>query len=502
MSRLLLLRADGDAQIGTGHVMRCLALAQAWQAQGGAAHFVCNSTLPAPLAERLRNEGATLTTLAAMPGSAADAAETVALATKMAVEWVVVDGYHFDAAYQQALKAAGLRLLFIDDHGHAAHYSADLVLNQNVYAQAQIYAQRDEHTQLLLGGKHALLRREFWPWRGRQRTSAAQVQRVLITLGGADAENVTLKALNAFAHIDRPDLELIVVVGASNPYKDSLAAAAAQLPQQVRLLQNVTDMPALMAEADLAITASGSTCWELLFMGLPAMLIEIAANQTPIAEHLEALDAAVRLGWHADLQPAHLAAAIQPLLVDPARRRALAAKGQELIDGYGSARVVQQLQGAPLRLSRSTERAMRRLWEWANEPTVRQASFRSEPIPWASHVDWFQTRLADPGFVQYIAWNADDVPVGQIRFDREGTTAIVGISIAADQRGNGYAPHLLRTGVAELARTTDVALVYAFIKVENAASLRSFIAAGFHIIGECEYHGHHAVELHWRRPPE
>lgn len=270
----------------------------------------------------------------------------------------------------------------------------------------------------------------------------------------------------------------------------------------MRLLQNVADMPTLMAEADLAITASGSTCWELLFMGLPALLIEIADNQIPVAAHLQALDAAVRLGWHAELQPAHLAAAIQELLDDADRRQALVANGQRLIDGYGSARVVQQMRGEPLRLSRVTLHDMRRIWEWANEPTVRAASFRSEPIPWEGHVRWFTARMDDPQFIQYIGWNAADEPVGQVRFDCEGASAIIGVSIAAEQRGKGYAPHLIRAGVAAIARTTDITLVRALIKVENAASLRSFIAAGFHSIGECEYHGHHAVELQWRRPPE
>jgi UDP-2,4-diacetamido-2,4,6-trideoxy-beta-L-altropyranose hydrolase len=501
MNAPLILRADASAQIGTGHVMRCLALAQAWQARGGTAHFVCSAALPVALSERLRNEGATLATLAATPGSADDTTGVTALAHDLAAQWVAVDGYHFDAAYQRRIAGAGLKTIFLDDHGHAAHYSADLVLNQNAYAEAKTYTQRDLHTRLLLGSRYALLRSEFWPWRGRQRQVNPEVRRVLVTLGGADPENVTLRVIRAFAQIRQPELELTVIVGASNPHHAALADAAARSPHTVRMLRNVTDMPALMAEADLAVTASGSTCWELLFMGLPALLIEIADNQRPVAQSLAELDVGVRLGWHAELDLERMHAAFAVLLHDPARRQAMAARGQQLVDGYGGARVVQQLRGDPLRLSRATTNDTRLLWEWANEPAVRQASFRSESIPWDDHVRWLQARLPDPRFVPYIAWDADDEPVGTIRFDIDGDTATVGVSVAAQQRRQGYAPLLIRTGVATIARETAVTTVRALVKPENTPSLRAFTTAGFGVIGECVYHGQRAVELIWRREP-
>jgi UDP-2,4-diacetamido-2,4,6-trideoxy-beta-L-altropyranose hydrolase len=501
MSAALLIRADASAQIGTGHVMRCLALAQAWQARGGTAHFVCNAALPPLLAERLRNEGATVTLLDVPSGSAADATATAALADDRAAHWVAIDGYHFDAAYQRRLADAGRQTLFLDDHGHAAHYSADLVLNQNAYAQAETYAQRDPHTRLLLGCKYALLRSEFWPWRGRQRQIAPEVRRVLVTLGGADPENVTLRVIRAFEQIRQPELELTVIVGASNPHHAALADAAAHSPHTVRLLRNVTDMPALMAEADLAVTASGSTCWELLFMGLPALLIEIADNQRPVAQSLAELDVGVRLGWHTDLDVERMHAAFAGLLHDPARRQAMAAYGQQLVDGYGGARVVQQLRGDPLRLSRATANDTRLLWEWANEPAVRRASFRSEPIPWDDHVRWFQARLPDPHFVLYIAWDADDEPVGMIRFDIDGDTATVGVSVAAQHRGKGYAALLIRAGVTTIMRETAVSAVRALVKPDNQPSLRAFTTAGFDVVGEYVYHGHRAVELIRRREP-
>ncbi|NJM05046.1 UDP-2,4-diacetamido-2,4,6-trideoxy-beta-L-altropyranose hydrolase [Candidatus Gracilibacteria bacterium] len=268
MSATLLIRADASPQIGTGHVMRCLALAQAWQEQGGKVVFA--SVLISPgLAERLRTEGIELHSIAQVPGSAADAHETTALAQELRAPWLVVDNYHFDDNYQQLLKQRGLRLLAIDDYGHATHYHADMVLNQNIYASVDLYPQCNPNTKLLLGCDYALLRREFWPWRDWQRPIAATARRVLVTLGGADPHNTTARVVQALDLIAAVDLEVVVLIGASNPYLSAIEATVRASRHQIVVRQNVSDMPELMAWADVAITAAGSTCWELLAMGYP-----------------------------------------------------------------------------------------------------------------------------------------------------------------------------------------------------------------------------------------
>src|SRR5215208_338295 len=153
----MLVRADASAEIGTGHVMRCLALAQAWQENKGTAHFAFASMTPA-LEAQLRAENMAITSLDASPGSDEDATQTIALAERAGAEWIVVDGYHFDALYQKAIKEANLRLVFMDDYGHASRYWADVVLNQNIYANDALYLNREPDTQLLLGTRYVLLR--------------------------------------------------------------------------------------------------------------------------------------------------------------------------------------------------------------------------------------------------------------------------------------------------------------------------------------------------------
>src|SRR5579885_1698770 len=159
----LLIRADASPHMGTGHIMRCVALAQAWQDAGGCAVFAAKSFTPA-IKKRLSSESFDLIPVAVDAGTSTDAQETIRIAQSRQVEWIVVDGYQFSSEYQQVLKAAGFKVLFLDDYGHAEHYSADLVLNQNLSASEKLYSDRDPQTQLLLGPKYALLRREFSSW--------------------------------------------------------------------------------------------------------------------------------------------------------------------------------------------------------------------------------------------------------------------------------------------------------------------------------------------------
>src|SRR5580700_5750193 len=146
----LVLRTEASVAIGTGHVMRCLALAQAWEDAGGRAIFAMAQTTPA-VEGRLRNEGFEVARVSAQVGSAADAEETAELAHQRGASWVVVDSYEFGAEYQASLKSRGMKVLFIDDNGHAAHYLADLVLNQNAHAIEELYRNRELSTKLLLG---------------------------------------------------------------------------------------------------------------------------------------------------------------------------------------------------------------------------------------------------------------------------------------------------------------------------------------------------------------
>jgi UDP-2,4-diacetamido-2,4,6-trideoxy-beta-L-altropyranose hydrolase len=337
----LLLRTDASIAIGTGHVMRCLALAQAWQDAGGRAIFATAETTHA-VVERLGSESCEVISIAAPVGSRADCAGAVALAREYNARWMVVDGYRFGADYQQALKSAGLRVLFMDDNGHAGHYSADLVLNQNAHANEAMYGDRESYTRLLLGPTYALLRREFDSWRGWKRESRSAGRKVLVTMGGSDPENFTAVVIEALRRL--PNLEATVVVGGSNPHFDGLQQTTAQDAGWLQLRRSVPDMPALIAWADVAVSAAGSTCWEMCMLGLPAILVDVAENQTPIARGLALKQVAIHLGNNKSVTAADVARETDALLASSATRASMSRRGQEMVDGEGVARVISEMQ--------------------------------------------------------------------------------------------------------------------------------------------------------------
>ncbi len=340
-SKTLVIRADASAEIGTGHVMRCLALAKAWQNTGGSVAYLMAECIPA-LEERLAREGVAVRKIAAAPGTRGDAEQTAAAASCANTAWLVVDGYRFAPDYVRRLKAADLRILFLDDDGRFDFYPADVVLNQNVAADRNIYDKREPFTQLLLGSEYVLLRPEFLA-EPRAREHPAVGRRVLVTMGGSDPENVTGKVLTALSHVKR-DVEARVVIGSGNSRLEELQALAGTLAPRVKLECSPGNMAPLMRWADVAISGAGSTCWELAYMGLPAIVIVLSADQQRIANALAKREIAISLGWHANLSEKRISDALVRLLNDHELRRAMSERGRNLVDGQGAARVVKFLQ--------------------------------------------------------------------------------------------------------------------------------------------------------------
>lgn len=473
---VLILRDDAGPAIGHGHAMRCLALAQAWQDAGGEAVFAMAQP-PSPFTERLQAEDISLVCIKAVPGSPEDAAQLRELAEERGAAWVVVDGYHFSASYQRAIKDAALKLLLIDDHG-GGPYFADLVLNQNLQASEGMYEQRGPNTRLLLGTRYALLRREFAKWREWKREISPIARKLLVTMGGSDPENFTARVLQVLAPGPMKELEAAVVIGGSNPHTEDLERAGAQAAS-VRLHRNVADMGSLMAWADMGISAAGATCWELCLLGLPALLIDLAPNQRPLAEELHRRGAAIHLGSLHDTSVEKLAQELEETARSPETRGRMSARARSLVDGRGAERVVRGMLGSGLQVRRAEEKDCRLLWEWANDPEVRAASFTSEPIPWEAHQEWFSAKLADPGCILYVISDAQWGPIGQVRYDLRRNRALVSLSLGREFRGRGYGCLVLDQTLEELRRTTAVAAVDAFVKPENQASLRLFEQAGF-----------------------
>jgi UDP-2,4-diacetamido-2,4,6-trideoxy-beta-L-altropyranose hydrolase len=329
----LVIRADASTEIGTGHVMRCLALAQGWQENGGGVYFVFATHNP-ELERRILNEGMNIIHSETVPGSIEDSMNLIKIVHETGADWVVVDGYHFGAIYQKKIKNAGLSLLFIDDFGHADHYYADIVLNQNIYAEPSIYKILEPYTRLLLGTKYALLRKEFLKFSGWKKETPEVARKVLVTLGGGDPHNVTLIVIESLKKIQTDGLEVIIIVGGANPHYSELNKAVQNFPN-FKIINNGADMPELMAWADIAISAGGSTNLELAFMGLPAITINHAENQVLNSQVLEKNGVSENLGWYENIDSDTIFKTVDLVLGSQKIRNAMCKMGKKLVDGNG-----------------------------------------------------------------------------------------------------------------------------------------------------------------------
>jgi UDP-2,4-diacetamido-2,4,6-trideoxy-beta-L-altropyranose hydrolase len=473
----LLMRADATVASGTGHVMRCVALAQAWQRAGGEVIFAmaqCDTAIQ----RRLLSEQVKLVAIEAKPGSVEDMEQTIDAAVQQNVQWAVVDGYSFDSKYLSGLQSVR-PVLMIDDNGVLGFYAADLVLNQNPFARADMYVNRGQRTRLLLGPRYVLLRNEFAAYRIWRRPISDVGRRILVTMGGSDPKNLTPRILAALSEMMIDDLQIRVVVGGSAENWRGIAEVAAGFPGRVEVLSDVANMAELMAWADLAIAGAGTTCWEICLLGLPAALVVVAENQRSVAEELARLGAAVNAGLAEVLDCSSLARMAAELLGNGERRANMSRAARELVDGLGTERVRAELLDRQIRLRLICESDCRLLFEWARDPEARAASFRSADISWDEHSHWFVERMQDPDSVIYIGENSAGEPVGLVRFQIRGDSAVLSVNVSPGVRGRGWGRELITFSTNSLVRSRSVRRVDAYVKPGNEASVRLFEASGF-----------------------
>jgi len=330
----LVLRADAGGLRGSGHVMRCLALAEAWIGRGGEAALVA-AGLPSGLAARARAIGVVCNEISASPGAPEDAAALRAFAA--AAAGLVVDGYHFDVAYLDAVAGAA-PLLVVDDVAALVRYPAALLLNQNIHADAALYAGRTR-AKLLLGPDFALLRGEF-----RKVLPTLDRAGLFATFGGVDPHRAS-EAFLAAAHDLPQGVGASLAIGGANPRADEIARTAVALG--VAIVRDVTDMAARLARAKLVVTAGGSTLWEGCAAGAPMLVLSVVAEEHVSATALAARGACRYLGRLADIAPPAIAAAVAQALGDAPGLHAIGAAARTLVDGFGADRVVDALLATP-----------------------------------------------------------------------------------------------------------------------------------------------------------
>jgi UDP-2,4-diacetamido-2,4,6-trideoxy-beta-L-altropyranose hydrolase len=336
----LLLRADADERMGSGHLMRLLALGQAWQDAGGLVTVATSA--PGIILDRIVAEGWDLHRLAEIRPDGADLAEVRRVAHDSTAMWIAIDGPHFAASYVADLGQAA-RTLVVDDLAQLSAYPATLVLNQNLHASALSYP-LGPGSRLLTGPSYALLRREYrrdWP----PLATPDVARRLVVTFGGADPRRLTRRALEALSRSARDAFHVTAVVGGANPDHSALLALAGERPGRIELRHNVSDMAGLLARADLALSSGGSTVWELARMGVPSLIVETATAEPMLAGGLAATGLFRSLGPAERLTDDAIVEALLDAAADRAWRSRMTQMGPTIVDGRGAERVVSAMAG-------------------------------------------------------------------------------------------------------------------------------------------------------------
>ncbi|WP_225747829.1 UDP-2,4-diacetamido-2,4,6-trideoxy-beta-L-altropyranose hydrolase [Eikenella sp. Marseille-P7795] len=500
-----LIRADASLQIGSGHIMRCLTLAHELSRRGHEVRFICRA-LPGHLGETIERAGFGLVLLPVPPqagrlpenrdapeqnaathspqpahahwlpvSQAQDAADCVPHIRAFAPDWIICDHYALSAEWEQiARAAAGSRLMAIDDLADRPH-AADLLLDQSLGRRPADYTGLvPAACCLLTGTRYALLREEFARWREKSlerraaRAGKGGLRNILLNLGGVDKDNHTLAVLRALSGSLPQGCRVTVVMGRTAPHTEAVQAFAAAAPYPCRVLVGADNMAELMAEADLAIGAAGSTSWERCCLGLPTIMLVLAANQRGVAEALQQAGAA-RVAGLDDL-PAGLSRLLAEL---PAVWAEQGKRAAVLCDGRGAIRAANHLADfTPAVLRAACPEDCRRLFEWRNHPDIRRFMFDSAEIAWDGHQAWFARQLANPDFAMLL-YEAGGAAQGYACFKHLGNgIAEWGFYLAPDcPRGQGHGSRLGRLALQYAFSRLSLCEVYGQVLPHNAASL-------------------------------
>lgn len=491
MALSVAIRVDATSQTGTGHFMRCLALADALAARGGAVRFVSRA-LPASLEALAREKGHALVQLRAGTTAANEdlahsrwleaGRDEDAEATREALEgvewdWLVVDHYGIDASWEKQLRQKANKVLVIDDIADREH-DCDVLVDQNVHPEpGRRYSHLvPAHAERLVGPRYALLRPEFSRAREVVEPRSGRVKRILVFFGGMDVADWTSAGLDAVTKVARPGTQVDVVIGAQHPRRAAIEQRCREMQYGCHV--QTSQMATLMAAADLGLGAGGSATWERACLGLPTLAISVAQNQH------ELLANAARAGLVYVPDPlstssASMTAHLEALLTNSALRESLSAAGMELVDGRGAQRVTSAMWGAQVTARLAQAQDCDHIHKWRNAPAVRSVSRKTEPISLEDHRRWFEHTLRSPDCAMLVGEDPEG-PVGVVRFDIRGNEAEVSIYLAEPRLGQGLGPSLLRTAEAWLAaHQPQVDVLRAETLTGNGASRRLFEQNGY-----------------------
>lgn len=490
--RRVVIRVDASVRMGTGHLRRCLSLAQALTEAGADVVFVCRRLdgvsvqvlaasrvtthwLPPPPAGFASAADAPPHAVWAGIAQEQDAQDTLQALSGWSPDWVVVDHYAFDARWHRAVRdALGCRLLVIDDIADR-DLDADALLDHNWSANhhAKYAAHLHRPPRWLCGPRFALLSSGY---RNAARYAFCEVVRSIgIFMGGTDPDGASARALAACRAAGFAGPVEVVSTSAS-PHLGALRAACGADPVATLTLDE-PDLAAFFARHDLQIGAGGGATWERCCIGAPSVVVAFADNQNAVVEALDSLGAAV--GSSSDSP--HLSNSIRALIEKPELRRNMANSSRELVDGYGALRVAMALLGSKVLLTPAKQSDAEIAFSWRNSAITRRFFRDPRELTLIEHMAWWRQTLSRADQNLLIA-QLGRVKVGVLRLDWEAEHQQAEVSIYIDPTysGLGLGKHMLhKLSLWVHASASAQKRLIAEINPDNIASRRAFESAGY-----------------------
>jgi UDP-2,4-diacetamido-2,4,6-trideoxy-beta-L-altropyranose hydrolase len=333
-------RVDGGKGIGMGHLMRSLALAKVFSEEVEIKFIIKEDKSALKLLKENKCEFITL------PFNLDYNEEIERVKNSISnekAEILITDSYKIDQNYLIEMKSVVKKLISIHDFAPFS-FPSDIVINGNVYGDKLDYSSISKDTEFLLGTNYLLMRDEFQ--RLEERMVNQEISNILVTVGGSDPLNLTPKVINSLDILEKElkkSLHIDVVIGPSFNNIDKIIEMTRKNRLEISLHFNIRKMSRLMLESDLAITAGGTTLYELAATGTPAVVLLQADNQVLAAKEMERLGTIINLGFGNKVEIEKLAATLIEIAKNEAKRKKMSKVGQKLVDGYGATRCVERI---------------------------------------------------------------------------------------------------------------------------------------------------------------
>lgn len=476
MNQIVLIRADASSRIGTGHIMRCLVLAEELRENDYKVTFL-TKPLEGNLNQKIIDNGFPVISIESS-AAVMEIKEVSALIKEKNASLIVFDHYNIDHLYERQVKEdTGVKILSLDDTYEK--HRCDILLNQNIYADAKKYLGLvPEHCKLLCGLEYALIRKEFKSIQKRARLDIdPENVNILVTMGGADPDNVTIRVMRSLDAMEDANPVVTVVLGAANPRIEEIRLFADTAKHAFNVIVNTSNMAELMNWADFAVTAGGATTIELMYMQVPSFIIVLAPNQRLIAKSMQKRGAGFSLGDSDAFDSAVLQEKITAFLHAETSRNAVGKALRKLLIGNGEKvlKAVLCTLYASYRIRHATAEDMVPVFELSNDKEVRKYALHPEQTTWAEHTRWFNHRIQTPNSPFLIIEYGTKL-LGQIRFDKKEEGYIYSISLSKEIRGCGFASDIIQKSLRFLPAKSKI---IACIKRGNIPSIKSFKKSGF-----------------------